>query len=108
TKPALVETPPMVIVVGLEKSVPETEIEVPPAEPPEVGSIEKMIRWENSEVLPLGSVAVAEILDPAATTTGKTTLMVALPEPSVVTCEERRYVPPSTNSRGKFEQAELE
>ena len=41
--------------------MPETVIDVPPAESPEVGAIEKMIRCENSEVLPEGSVAVVEV-----------------------------------------------
>ncbi len=41
--------------------------------------------WENSEVLPLGSVAVALIAWPVGTTVGKLAVNVALPLESVVT-----------------------
>ena len=59
-------TPPTVTVVGSAKSVPETVNGVPPAAGPEAGVIEKTIRCENSEVLPAGSVAVAEMRAPAS------------------------------------------
>ena len=49
--------------------------------------IEKMIRCENSEVLPAGSVAVAEMRAPASVATGSVTSIAASPLPSVVTCE---------------------
>ncbi len=49
-----------------------------------------MIRCENSEVFPAGSVAVAEIRAPTSVTTGSVTSIEALPEPSVVTSEEPR------------------
>ncbi len=61
--------PPIVMVVGSAKSVPETVRAVPPAAGPEVGVIEKMMRCENSEVLPAGSVAVAEIRTPFSVAT---------------------------------------
>ena len=82
--------PPTVIVVGSAKSVPEIVKAVPPAPDPEAGLIEKMIRCENSEVFPAGSVAVAEIRAPTSVTTGSVTSIEALPEPSVVTSEEPR------------------
>ena len=71
-------------------ALPEIVKAVPPAPDPEVGLIEKMIRCENSEVFPAGSVAVAEIRAPTSVTTGSVTSIEALPEPSVVTSEEPR------------------
>ncbi len=49
-----------------------------------------MIRCENSEVLPSGSVAVTEMRAPFAVATGSVTSKSACPVPSVVTCEEPR------------------
>ena len=76
--------------MGSAKSVPEALKAVPPVSGPEVGVMAKMIRCENSEVFPLGSVAVAAIRAPASVATGSVTSIAALPEPSVVTCEEPR------------------
>ncbi len=73
-----------------EKSVPDTVIAVPPAGGPDRTSIEKMIRCENSDVFPLGSVAVAEIRTPSSVATGSVTSIEAWPEPSVVACDEPR------------------
>ena len=47
-----------------------------------------MIRCENSEVLPVGSVAVTAMRAPASVWTGNVTSNVASPFPSVVTSEE--------------------
>ena len=71
--------PPTVRVVGSVKLVPEIVTAVPPAAGPEGGSIEKAIRCENSEVLPSGSVAVAEILSPSWIVAVSVTSIVALP-----------------------------
>ena len=43
-------------------------------------------RCENSEVLPVGSVAVTAIRAPGSVATGSVTSNVASPEPSVVAC----------------------
>ena len=90
TKVTGTDRPPIVMVVGSTKSVPEAVSAVPPAAGPEAGVIEKMIRCENSEVLPAGSVAVAEMRTPASVAIGSVTSIAALPEPSVVTCVEPR------------------
>ena len=45
---------------------------------------------ENSEVLPLGSVAVALIHSPGVVAARPLTLKLALPEPSVITLAEPR------------------
>ena len=82
--------PSKVMVVGSTKLVPATVIPVPPVAGPDFGEIEKMIRCENSDVLPSGSVAVAEIFAPGSIATGRLTSMSALPEPSVVTWVEPR------------------
>ena len=50
---------------------------------------------ENSEVLPAGSVAVAVTTSPAVVAVSSVVLMVALPEPSVLTEVEPRKVRPS-------------
>ena len=50
---------------------------------------------ENSEVLFVGSVAVATTTLPAGTLTGSVTLIVAFPLPSVVTLLEPRNAVPS-------------
>jgi hypothetical protein len=68
--------------------MPVMVVLVPPAGGPEPGVIEKMMRCESSEVLPAGSVAVALIREPAATATGRMTLKLAFPDPSVVTWVE--------------------
>src|SRR5262249_49357130 len=80
--------PPIVTVAPAAKSIPVSVTLVPPAGGPEAGDIEKMRRCENSEVFPFGSVAVALILAPASTVNGSVTSMAALPDPSVVTCED--------------------
>ena len=49
-----------------------------------------MIRCENSEVLPAGSVAVAEMRAPASVWTGKRDVEVASPLASVVTWDVPR------------------
>ena len=72
---------------------------------PDVGEIEKMMRWENSEVFPSGSVAVAEMRAPASVWTGNVSSNAASPLASVVTEDVPSQVSPSTNSRGKLEQA---
>src|SRR5262245_49963362 len=99
--------PPIVIVVGSAKSVPKTVNPVPPAGGPEDVERLKRIRWENSDVFPSGSVAVAEIRAPSSVATARVSSIDALPEASVVTCVEPRYVSPSRNSLGNLGQAEL-
>ena len=76
--------PPTVTVAPSSKSMPLMVTLVPPAGGPEAGFIEKINRCENSDVFPLGSVAVAEMRDPVSTFAGSVTSIVALPEPSVV------------------------
>ena len=84
-------TPPTVIVVGSTKSVPETVKGAARRSGPGHRRIEKMIRCENSEVLPAGSVAVAAMRAPASVATGKSHVdYTASPMPSVVTCDEPR------------------
>jgi hypothetical protein len=101
TKVTFAATPPNVIVVGSVKFVPATVIGVPPCAGPDAGEMEKMIRCENSDVLPAGSVAVAEIRVPAGVATGKVTSKAATPDASVVTCVVPMNVSPSRKSRGK-------
>src|SRR5262245_15594093 len=100
-------TPPIVTVTPSWKSVPETLKNVPPAGGPEGILIEKGRRCESSDVFPAGSVAVAEIGEPAAVE-GSMTSKDALPAPSVVVWDEPRYVLPCLNSRGKREQTGFE
>ena len=57
--PRASNVPPMVTEAPDAKSVPERVTAVPPAGGPAVGRIEKTMRWENSDVLPSASVAVA-------------------------------------------------
>ena len=52
--------------------------------------MENTMRCENSDVLPAGSVAVAEMRAPASVATGSVTSIGASPLPSVVTWEEPR------------------
>ena len=52
-------TPPTVTARPACRSAPFTVIVVPPALGPDVGLAEKAIPWENSDVFPAGSVAVA-------------------------------------------------
>ena len=63
---------------------------VPPAGVPDVGKTKSGRRWENSEVFPSGSVAVADTGSFAATSTGSVTSMAANPAPSVVTEDDPR------------------
>ena len=64
------------------------------------------MQFENSEVLPLGSVAVAVSTFPAGTPTANIALMLALQLLSVVTVVEPRKVWPSPRPEGS--QIELE
>ena len=82
--------PPIATVAPSSKSMPAIVTLVPPSGTPEPGLMEKISRCENSEVLPAGSVAVAVMRDPFSTCAGRMTLIVALPDPSVVTCVEPR------------------
>ena len=97
--------PPTVTAAPSRKSVPARLRLVPPAGGPEPGLDENGIRWENSEVLPEGSVAVAVIRAPVSTCTGNVRSKVPLPRASVVTWLDPIQVCPSRNSRGKLEQA---
>ena len=83
-------TPPTVTVAPASNARPLTFARVPPAAGPTAGVSDRTKRGENSEVFPPGSVAVAVTGEPFGIATGSTTLKVALPEPSVVTCEEPR------------------
>ena len=83
-------TPPTVSVVGSAKSVPDAVNGVPPSAGPEAGLIEKRMRCENSEVLPFGSVAVAEMRAPTSVVTGSVTSIEASPPASVVTWDDPR------------------
>jgi hypothetical protein len=51
--------------------------------------------WENSEVLPLGSVAVALIDVPVGKVVGKLAVKLASPLPSVVATVDPRNASPS-------------
>jgi hypothetical protein len=62
-------------------------IGVPPADGPETTSIDRMVRCESSEVLPVGSVAVAEMRRPSLVAAGQWTSKSACPLASVVVCE---------------------
>ena len=101
----VVATPPMVMVIGSAKSVPKAKRSEPPAGGPDVVLSAKMIRCENSDVLPPGSVAVAEMRAPASTVTGRLTSKAPVPATSVVTWPEPMYDAPSMNSRGVLEHA---
>src|SRR5690349_15378776 len=103
--PTVAGTPPNVSVVGSAKSVPKTPMLVPPAAGPDLVSIAKMMRCEISDVLPFGSVAVAEMRTPSSVPTGRGMAKLTCPEASVDTGAEPRYVRPWRNSLGKFEQA---
>src|SRR5450432_503399 len=107
TTTPVARTPPIVAVAGPEKSIPENVKAAPPDAGPETGLEEKMMRCENSDVLPAGSVAVADIRESDATATGSTKSNVALPVPSVVTGRVPRNVSPSTNSWGRPAHAAL-
>ena len=61
-------------------------------------------RCENSEVFPLGSVAVAEIARSNFGGDRKVTSIRRPQVPSVVTCEETQVQPALTNSRGKLDR----
>jgi hypothetical protein len=79
-------TPLTVTVAGAWKSMPESVMLAPPAAGSEMGLTENTLRWENSDVSPAGSVAVAVTREPAGTppATGKNALLTdALPPPSV-------------------------
>ena len=80
--------PPIVTVAPSSKSMPLIVTLVPPAGGPEAGFMEKINRCENSDVLPAGSVAVAEMREPFSTVAESVTSIVALPDPSVVICVE--------------------
>src|SRR5579885_671801 len=58
---------------------------------------------ENSDVSPVASVAVAVMLCPLATATGRVALIVALPEESVGTFTEPRKTCPSPLPDGSHE-----
>ncbi len=85
---------PTVTVAPGANDIPEMVAVVPPAADPDGGSTEKTIRWENSDVLPNWSVAVAVTSCPAARTKGTSIAKGAVPKPSVVTWSDSRYVSP--------------
>src|SRR5262245_49247195 len=95
------EADPTVTLAPDKKPNPARKIWVPPAALPPPGAEDSTRRWENSEVLPSGDVAVAVTGEPGSMTTGSTALMVALPLPSVVTSFAPRYVRPSRASCGR-------
>src|SRR5262245_54505989 len=99
-------TPPIVTEAST-KLVPEIVIPVPPSGGPERILTENGSRCESSDVLPDGLVAVAEMREPAGVALSVVTLNDAFPDPSVVTCEEPRYVAPWRKSRGNCEQEGL-
>ena len=84
------DAPPMDTVAPEAKSVPESVTPVPPDAGPEAGATEKMIRWENSDVLPEGSVAVALRRASVATAAGTVTSKAPVPVPSVETWPDPR------------------
>ena len=67
-----------------------------------------MIRCENSEVLPAGSVAVTEMRAPASVWTGKRDVESRVAAGVVVISDSPSQVSPSTSSLGKLEHAGLE
>ena len=80
--------PPIVTVAPVRKFVPLIVSDVPPRPGPERGGVENGRRCENSDVLPEGSVAVAEMGEPSAAAMSVVTWNVPLPVPSVVTVAE--------------------
>ncbi len=82
--------PPTETVAPSSKSMPAIVTFVPPSGSARAGLVEKISRCENSEVFPAGSVAVAVIREPFSTCAGRMMLIVAWPDPSVVTCVEPR------------------
>ena len=82
-------TPPTVTVAPSSKTSPLT-VAAPPKAGPEGGVDEITKRGVNSDVLPPGSVAVDEMGEPFGTAIGSTALMVALPDPSVLTWVDPR------------------
>ena len=93
--------PPTVTVAPGSKSIPVRVDATPPPCGPEGGSIEERMRCENSEVLPDGSMAIAVTGCPAGRTKGTSVAKAALPEPSVATGSEPRYVSPWRASCGR-------
>ncbi len=81
-------TPPTVTVAPGSNARPRICAPMTPVGDPDTGSSESTKRGESSEVAPDGLVAVAVIGDPFATTTARTSLKAALPDPSVVTSIE--------------------
>ncbi len=94
-------TPPIATVTPGSKFVPWIETAVPPAAGPDAGAIEKTICWENSEVLPSVSVAVAETGAPAGMTTPKVPSKSANPLASVTTRNWTKWCSPWRGSRGR-------
>ncbi len=92
-------TPPIAAVRPLSKLVPKNSTDVPPAPGPEDGVTVKGSLWENSDVRPFESVAVAEMRAPCATDTGRVTSKASGPV-TTVRGAEPSHVSPSRYSRG--------
>ena len=76
---------PNVTVAPGRKLNPVRETDVPPAALPSPGNDDSTMRWENSEVLLSGEVAVAVTTAPGSIVTGRSTSITPLPLASVVT-----------------------
>src|SRR5512135_1962016 len=81
--------------------MPPSVVAMPPAAGPDRGVDERTMLWENSEVLPLGSVAVAVTSWPGGRTPRTSVEKVPLQLPSVTTTIEPRYVAPSRGACGR-------
>ena len=102
-------TPPTVTAAPSSKSIPWAETCWPPIGSPKRGAVLTTRRCEISEVLPCGSVAVAEMRAPGSIVTfGSVTSIAAMFEPFVVTCVEPIQVSPSTKSNGNRPHAGFE
>ena len=80
--------PPTVNVAPGRMSVPVMVSGFRPRAGPKADSGRTVMRWENSDVLPAGSVAVAVTRAPVSIVAGSVTSNAPEPEPSVVTCPE--------------------
>ena len=91
TSTPVAETPPMETVAPSSNNMPLIVMAVPPSAGPDLGmSSDQTMRWESSEVLPSGSVAVALIREPGATFAGSVMSKLTSPDPFVVTCSDPR------------------